>query len=206
MDGTAGATQPTLPRLPQLTSLHRCHLPYCPYHRFASIRPPRGNSRCQSELLPVAPGFSAAYFLTPFFALLLLPPLRVTWLCLSAVQALLGFLFPCSLLLGFSAASSLPPFCAAPVASAAGLFAFPQLRLATSLISLALLLCLAVLRLMLRCLDLLRLLPSSSLCLVRVLLSFGRGLWLRLIPVLWLRFLRLLFLTFACLRLRWCLP
>ena len=32
------------------------------------------------------------------------------WRCLSAVQALLGFLFPCSLLLGFSAASSLPPF------------------------------------------------------------------------------------------------
>ena len=124
------------------------------------------------------------------------------WLCLSAVQALLGFLFPCSLLLGFSAASSLPPFCAAPVASAAGLSAFPQLRLATSLISLALLLCLAVLRLMLRCLGLLRLLPSSSLCLVRVLLSFGRGLWLRSLPVLWLQFLRLLFLTFACLRLR----
>ena len=129
------------------------------------------------------------------------------WLCLSAVQALLGFLFPCSwlgfffpcsLLLGFSVASSLPPFCAAPVASAAGLSAFPQLRLATSLISLALLRCLAVLRLMLRCMGLLLLLPSSSLCLVRVLLSFGRGLWLR--------FLRLLFLTFACLRLRWCLP
>ena len=86
------------------------------------------------------------------------------WLCLSAVQALLGFLFHCSLLQGFfSAASSLPPFCAAPVASAAGLSAFPQLRLAPSLISLALLLCLAVLRLMLRCLGLLRLLPSSSL-------------------------------------------
>ena len=50
MDGTAGATQPTLPRLPQLALLHRCHLPYCPYHRVASIRPPRGNSRCQSEL------------------------------------------------------------------------------------------------------------------------------------------------------------
>ena len=80
---------------------------------------------------------------------------RSLWLCLSAVQALLGFLFPCSLLLGFSAASSLPPFCAAPVASAAGLSAFPQLRLATSLFSLALLLCLAVLRLMLRCLGLL---------------------------------------------------
>ena len=109
---------------------------------------------------------------------------RSLWLCLSAVQALLGFLFPCSLLLGFSAASSLPPFCAAPVASAAGLSAFPQLRLATSLISLALLLCLAVLRLMLHCLGLIRLLPSSSLCLVRVLLSFGRGLWLRSIPVL----------------------
>ena len=45
-----------------------------------------------------------------------------------------------------------------------------------------------------------------SQCLVRVLLSFGRGLWLRSIPALWLRFLRLLFLTFACLRLRWCLP
>ena len=45
-----GATQPVLPRLPQLTSLHRCHLPYCPYHRVASIRQPRGNSRCQSEL------------------------------------------------------------------------------------------------------------------------------------------------------------
>ena len=127
------------------------------------------------------------------------------WRCLSAVQALLGFLFPCSLLLGFSAASSFPPFCAAPVASAAGLSAFPRLRLATSLISLALLLCLAVLRLMLRYLGLLRLLPSSSLCLVRVLLSFGRGLWLRSIPVLWLRFLRLLFITFACLRLCWCL-
>ena len=38
------------PHLPQLTSLHRCHLPYCPYHRVASVRPPRGNSRCQSEL------------------------------------------------------------------------------------------------------------------------------------------------------------
>ena len=85
------------------------------------------------------------------------------WLCLSAVQALLGFLFPCCLLQGFSAASSLPPFCAAPVASAVGLSAFPQLRLAPSLISLALLLCLAVLRLMLRCLGLLRLLPSLAL-------------------------------------------
>ena len=27
-----------------------CHLCYCPYHRVASIRQPRGNSRCQSEL------------------------------------------------------------------------------------------------------------------------------------------------------------
>ena len=45
-----------------------------------------------------------------------------------------------------------------------------------------------------------------SQCLVRVLLSFGRGLWLRSMPVLWLRFLRLLFLTFTCLRLHWCLP
>ena len=50
MHGTAGATQPILPHLPQLTSLHRCHLPYCPYHRAASIRQPRGNSKCQSEL------------------------------------------------------------------------------------------------------------------------------------------------------------
>ena len=54
MYGTAGATQPILPRLPQLTSLHRCRLPYCPYHRAASTRQPRGNSRCQSELLFLA--------------------------------------------------------------------------------------------------------------------------------------------------------
>ena len=33
-----------------ITSPHRCHLPYCPYHRVVSIRQPRGNSRCQSEL------------------------------------------------------------------------------------------------------------------------------------------------------------
>ena len=42
--------------LPQFTSLHRCQLPY---HTVASIRPPRGNSRCQSELrhnhLPLIP-------------------------------------------------------------------------------------------------------------------------------------------------------
>ena len=50
LDGTAGTTQPILPRLPQLVSLHRCHLPYCHYHRVTSIRPPLGNSRCQSEL------------------------------------------------------------------------------------------------------------------------------------------------------------
>ena len=41
---------PSSPRPPQLTSLHICQLPYCPYHRVASIRQPRGNSRCQSEL------------------------------------------------------------------------------------------------------------------------------------------------------------
>ena len=128
------------------------------------------------------------------------------WLCLSAVQALLGFLFPCSLLLGFSAASSLPPFALLLLPPLRVSLFSPQLRLAPSLLSLVLLLCLAVLRLMLRCLGLLRLLPSSSLCLVRVLLSFGQGLWLGPIPVLWLRFLRLLFLPFACLRLRWCLP
>ena len=128
------------------------------------------------------------------------------WLCLSAVQALLGFFFPCSLLLGFSAASSLPPFVLLLLPPLRVSLFSPQLRLALSLLSLVLLLCLAVLRLMLRCLGLLRLLPSSSLCLVRVLLSFSRGLWLGPMPVLWLRFLRLLFLPFACLRLRWCLP
>ena len=42
--------QHSFPRLPQLTSLYRCHLPYCLCHRVASIRQPRGNSRCQSEL------------------------------------------------------------------------------------------------------------------------------------------------------------
>ena len=85
--------------------------------------------------------------------------------------------------------------------------AFPRLRLAPYLVSLALLLSLALLRLMLRCLGLLRLLPSSSL---RVWLGsycpFAPGLLLRSLPVLWLRFLRLSFLTFACLRLLWCLP
>ena len=38
------------PRLPQLTLFHICQFPYCPYHRVASIRQPRGNSRCQLEL------------------------------------------------------------------------------------------------------------------------------------------------------------
>ena len=49
--------------------------------------------------------------------------------------------------------------------------ALPLLQLAPRLVSLALLLSLALLRLILRCLGLLRLLPSSSLCLVTVLLS-----------------------------------
>ena len=79
--------------------------------------------------------------------------------------------------------------------------AFPRLRLAPYLVSLALL------RLLLRCLGLLRLLPSSSLSVwLGSYCPFAPGLLLWSLPVLWLQFLRLSFLTFACLRLRWCLP
>ena len=107
---------------------------------------------------------------------------------------------------GFSAASSLTPFALFLLPPLQVSLSFPQLRLAPSLISLALLLSLALLRLMLRCLGLLRLLPSSSLSVwLGSSCPFGPGLWLRPLPVLWLRFLRLSFLTFACLRLRWCL-
>ena len=85
--------------------------------------------------------------------------------------------------------------------------AFPRLWLAPYLVSLALLLRLALLRLLLRCLGLLRLLLSSSLSVwLGSYCPFVLGLLLRSLPVLWLRFLRLSFLTFACLRLRWCLP
>ena len=141
-------------------------------------------------------GFQRLIFFL-LFALLLLPPLRVSLALPLRCPGLVRILVSLQFAPGFFSGLFSSSFSAAPVASAAGVSAFPQLRLALSLISLALLLCLAVLRLMLRCLGLLRLLPSSSLCLVRVLLSFGRGLWLRSIPVLWLRFLRLLFLTFA---------
>ena len=156
-------------------------------------------------------GFQRHLFLLLFalllFALLLLPPLRVSLALPLRCPGLLRLLVSLQFAPGFSAASSLTPFCAAHVASAAGLFAFPQFRLAPSFISWALLLSLAMLRLMLRCLGLLRLLPSSSLSVwLGSYCPFGQGLWLRSIPVLWLRFLRLSFLTFACLRLRWCLP
>ena len=151
-------------------------------------------------------GFQRPLFLL-LFALLLLPPLRVSLALPLRCPGLLRLLVSLRFAPGFSAASSLTPFCAAPVASAAGLFAFPQLRLTPSLISLALLLSLAMLRLWLRCLGLLRLLPSSSLSVwLGSYCPFGQGLWLRSLPVLWLQFLRLSFLTFACLRLRWCLP
>ena len=84
--------------------------------------------------------------------------------------------------------------------------AFPRLRLAPYLVSLTLLLSLALLRLLLRCLGLLRLLPSSSLSVwLGSYCPFAPGLLLRSLPVLWLRLLRLSFLTFACLRFRWCL-
>ena len=119
-------------------------------------------------------GFQRPLFLL-LFALLLLPPLLVSLALPLRCPGLLWLLVSLRFAPGFSAASSLTPFCAAPVASTAGLFAFPQLRLTPSLISLALLLGLALLRLRLRCLGLLRLLPFSSLCLVRVLLSHWSG-------------------------------
>ena len=49
------------PSSPVFHNLRRfiCHFPSCTYHRVASIRQPRGNSRCQSELhhnrLPLIP-------------------------------------------------------------------------------------------------------------------------------------------------------
>ena len=122
----------------------------------------------------VLQGFQPPLFLL-LFALLLLPPLRVSLALPLRCPGLLRLLVSLQFAPGFSAASSLTPFCAAHVASAAGLFAFPQVRLAPSLISLALLLSLAMLRLLLRCLGLLLLLPSSSLCLVWVLLSLWSG-------------------------------
>ena len=107
---------------------------------------------------------------------------------------------------GFSAASSLTPFALLLLPLLRVSLAFPQLRLAPSLISLALLLSLALLRLMLRCLGLLRLLPSSSLSVwLGSYCPFGPSLWLRSLPVRWLWFLRVSFLTFACFRLRWSL-
>ena len=124
-----------LPGTPLLSAASVCSTPIgssAGLYGFASpLSRPSGAPCLHAVLLPGAPGFSAASSLTPF-ALLLLPPLRVS-------------------------------------------LSFPQLRLAPSLISLALLLSLALLRLMLRCLGLLRLLPSSSLCLVRVLLSLWSG-------------------------------
>ena len=199
------------PGAPLLSAASVCSAPIgssAGLYGFASpLSRPSGAPCLHAVLLPGAPGFSAASFLTPFFALLLLPPLRVSLALPLRCPGLLRLLASLQFAPGFSAASSLTPFCAAHVASAAGLFAFPQLRLAPSLISLALLLSLAMLRLMLRCLGLLRLLQSSSLSVwFRSYCPFGQGLWLRSLPVLWLRFLRLSFLTFACLHLRWCLP
>ena len=96
--------------------------------------------------------------------LLLLPPLRVSLAlplrCPGLVRILVSLQFAPGV---FQRPLLFLLFCAAPVAPAAGLSAFPQLRLAPSLILLALLLSLTMLRLMLRCLGLLRLLPSSSL-------------------------------------------
>ena len=150
----------------------------------------------------VLQGFQRPLFLL-LVALLLLPPLGVSLALPLRCPGLLRLLVSLQFAPGFSAASSLTPFCAAHVASAAGLCAFPQLRLAPSLISLALLLSLAMLRIMLRCLGLLRLLPSSSLSVwLGSYCPFGQCLWLRSLPVLWLQFLRLSFLTFVCLRLR----
>ena len=153
---SAGFSVSLLPALLCL-ALHCCLLPLVALLLLAPLRVSKALPlRCLGLLgLFVSMQFAPGLFSSSFLRCSSCLRCGSLWLCLSAVQALLGFLFPCSLLQGFSAASSLPPFCAAPVASAAGLSAFPQLRLAPSLISLALLLCLAVLRLMLRCLGLL---------------------------------------------------
>ena len=139
------------------------------------------------------------------FALLLLAPLWVSMAlplrCLGLLRllvylqfyswALQGFQRP--LLLLFFALLLLPPLRVS--------LAFPQLRLAPSLVSLALLLSLALLRLMLRCLGLLRLLPSSSLSVwLGSYGPFAPGLLLRSLPVLWLQVLRRLLFLLALFR------
>ena len=141
-------------------------------------------------------------------------------LCSAPLAGLYGFASPLSGTCGapclpavtlpggpvFSAASALPPFCAAPLGSAAVLFGFASASAGSSFgfvgsapqpgsapaynplsgTSAA---------------------PSVLLsqCLVWSYCPFAPGLLLQSLPVLQLRFLRLSFLTFAFLRLRWCL-
>ena len=151
-------------------------------------------------------GFQRHFFLL-LFALLLLPPLRVSLAlplrCQGLVRILISLQFAPGFFSGLFSSSFLRCSCCLrcgslcfPSASASSFIDFvgstPQPGYAQAYAPL----------------SGTSTTPSVLLsqCLVRVLLSFGRGLWLRLIPVLWLRFLRLSFLTFACLRFRWCLP
>ena len=83
------------------------------------------------SLLPAVLCLAFRYCLLPLFALLLLAPLRVSHGFASPLSRPSGA--PClhAVLLpgapGFSAASFPTPFCAAPLASAAGLFGFASL-------------------------------------------------------------------------------
>ena len=75
-------------------------------------------------MLPAVLCLELHYCRLPLFALLLLAPLRVSMALPLRCLGLLGLLVYMQFAPGFSAASFLPPFCATPLASAAGLFGF----------------------------------------------------------------------------------
>ena len=179
------------------------------YSSSAAQRGPARSSSAQSfhaVCFRSLQGFQRLIFLL-LFALLLLPPLRVSLAlplrCPGLVRILVSLQFAPGFFSGLFSSSFLRCSCCLrcgslcfPSASASSFIAFvgstPQPGYAQAYAPL----------------SGTSTTPSVLLsqCLVRVLLSFGWGLWLRSIPVLWLRFLRLSFLPFACLRLRWCLP
>ena len=197
---------------PPLVSVFPCYLRCSAWRSIGSLRlclsavSAFWGSLFPCSLLPVAPGFSAAYFLPPFYAVLL-PPLRVSLAlplrCPGLVRILVSLQFAPGFFSGLFSSSFLRCSCCL----CCGSLCFPS-ALASSFIDFVGSTPLPGCAQAYAPLSGTSTTPSVLLsqCMVRVLLSFGRGLWLRSIPVLWLRFLRLLFLTFACLRLRWCLP
>ena len=106
-------------------ALHYCLLPLFALLLLAPLRVSKALPlRCLGlwgflfpcSLLPVAPGFSAAYFLTPF-VLLLLPPLRVTLALPLRCPGLVRILVSLQFAPGFFSGLFSSSFCAAAVAS-----------------------------------------------------------------------------------------